>query len=311
MSLYSVVVPVYNSEHTLEELYTRLKDVFEHVMQEPFELILVDDSSRDNSFAVMERLRAQDKRVKIVQMARNFGQPAAVLCGFSIARGDFIITMDDDLQHPPEEIPKMAKVLIEQPDVDCVMGQYENRKHNAIRRLGTWVQMQFTSQMLKKDPNLELTSFRIMRRFLVETMLSTHTHLPQIGNLLVQTSNRIVNVPVHHDARKYGHSNYSFMHLVRDLLYDITTNSIIPLVIVRDIGIISFVVSILLSIWYLINYFVFGTTVEGFTTLVLLILAYNGLILLAIGIVGEYLMHVLDESKKMPTYVVRRKDVDD
>lgn len=311
MSLYSVVVPVYNSEHTLEELYTRLNDMFENTMHEPFELILVDDSSHDGSFAVMEKLRAQDRRVKIVQMSRNFGQPAAVLCGCSMAKGDFVITMDDDLQHPPEEIPKMAKVLQEQPEVDCVMGRYENRKHNAIRRLGTWVQMQFTSKMLKKDPDLELTSFRIMRRFLVDTMLSTHTHLPQIGNLLVQTSNRIVNVPVHHDARKFGRSNYSFMHLVRDLLYDITTNSIFPLIVVRNIGIISFIISILLAIWYLINYFFFGTTVEGFTTLVLLVLAYNGLLLLAIGIVGEYLMHTLDEAKKMPTYVIRRKDVED
>lgn len=311
MSLYSVVVPVYNSEHTLEELYTRLNDMFENTMHEPFELILVDDSSHDGSFAVMEKLRAQDRRVKIVQMSRNFGQPAAVLCGCSMAKGDFVITMDDDLQHPPEEIPKMAKILQEQPEVDCVMGKYENRKHNAIRRLGTWVQMQFTSKMLKKDPDLELTSFRIMRRFLVDTMLSTHTHLPQIGNLLVQTSNRIVNVPVHHDARKFGHSNYSFMHLVRDLLYDITTNSILPLIVVRNIGIISFIISILLAIWYLINYFFFGTTVEGFTTLVLLVLAYNGLLLLAIGIVGEYLMHTLDEAKKMPTYVIRRKDVED
>lgn len=311
MSLYSIVVPVYNSEHTLEELYDRLRNTFETVLKEPFELILVDDSSHDHSFAVMEQLRARDRRVKIVQMAKNFGQPAAVLCGCSIAKGDFVVTMDDDLQHPPEEIPKMAKVLQDQPEVDCVMGRYENRKHNAIRRLGTWVQMQFTSRMLKKDPNLELTSFRIMRRFLVETILSTHTHLPQIGNLLVQSSNRIVNVPVHHDARKFGHSNYSFMHLVRDLLYDITTNSIFPLIVVRDVGLISFIISILLALWYLINYFVFGSTVEGFTTLVLLILAYNGLILLAIGIVGEYLMHTLDEAKKMPTYVVRKKDVDD
>ena len=101
------------------------------------------------------------------------------------------------------------------------------------------------------------------------------------------------------------------MHLVRDLLYDITTNSIFPLIVVRNIGIVSFVISILLALWYLINYIAFGSTVEGFTTLVLLTLAYNGLILLAIGIVGEYLMHTLDEAKKMPTYVVRRKDVDD
>ena len=111
MSLYSIVVPVYNSEKTLEELYTRIRDVFDHTMKENFELILVDDSSRDNSYEVMEKLHKADSRVKIIQMAKNFGQHPALLCGFSFAKGDFIITMDDDLQHRPEEIPKMAMLM--------------------------------------------------------------------------------------------------------------------------------------------------------------------------------------------------------
>ena len=101
MSLYSVVVPVYNSEHTLEDLYTRLKRVFEETLHEEFELILVDDSSRDSSFQVMQKLRRLDRRVRIIQMARNFGQHPALLCGFHYVKGDFVITMDDDLQHPP------------------------------------------------------------------------------------------------------------------------------------------------------------------------------------------------------------------
>ena len=118
MSLYSIVVPVYNSEKTLEELYTRIRDVFDHTMKENFELILVDDSSRDNSYEVMEKLHKADSRVKIIQMAKNFGQHPALLCGFSFAKGDFIITMDDDLQHRPEEIPKMAAAINERDDVD-------------------------------------------------------------------------------------------------------------------------------------------------------------------------------------------------
>lgn len=245
MSLYSVVVPVYNSENTLEELYARLKDVFENTMQEEFELILVDDSSRDNSYVVMEKLHRKDNRVKIIQMAKNFGQHPALLCGFSFAKGDFIITMDDDLQHRPEEIPKMAAAIKEHDDVDVIIAKYENRKHNFIRRLGTRISVYATSKMLNKDPNLEITSFRLMRRFIVEAILNTNTHLPQIGNLLVQSSNRIINVPVHHDPRKVGKSNYTFRRLAKDLIYDITSNSAIPLLLVRDLGIFSFLVSIL------------------------------------------------------------------
>ena len=309
MSLYSIVVPVYNSEKTLEELYTRIRDVFDHTMKENFELILVDDSSRDNSYEVMEKLHKADSRVKIIQMAKNFGQHPALLCRFSFAKGDFIITMDDDLQHRPEEIPKMAAAINERDDVDVIIAKYENRKHNFIRKLGTKISIYATSKMLNKDPNLEITSFRLMRRFIVEAILNTNTHLPQIGNLLVQSSNRIINIPVQHDSRKVGRSNYTFRHLARDLIYDITSNSAFPLILVRDLGIFSFIISILLGLFYLVRYFIYGVSVEGWTTLVLLILAYNGIILLAIGIIGQYLMNILNEAKKMPNYVIRKKDL--
>lgn len=309
MSLYSVVVPVYNSEHTLEELYSRIKIVFDETIKQDFELILVDDGSKDQSYEKMQTLHSRDQRVKIIQMAKNFGQHPALLCGFSYAKGDFIITMDDDLQHPPEEIPKLVSVMDQRSDVDVIIAKYEGRQHNFIRRIGTWVSVYATSKMLKKSRDLEITSFRMIRRFVVEAIVKMNVRLPQIGNLLVQTSNRIINVPVHHDARKYGKSGYSFGRLVKDLFYDITTNSAFPLIIVRDLGVVSFVVSLLLGIYYLARYFIFGVSVEGWTTLVLILLAYNGVILLSMGIIGAYLMHILDESKKMPNYVERRKEM--
>ena len=113
MSLYSVVVPVYNSEHTLGELYTRLEKVFRETLKEDFELILVDDGSKDRSYEIMKELREKDHRVRIIQMARNFGQHPALLCGFAHVRGEFVVTMDDDLQHQPEELPKMVRTMQE------------------------------------------------------------------------------------------------------------------------------------------------------------------------------------------------------
>ena len=307
MSLYSVVVPVYNSEHTLYELYERVSKVFDETLHEEFEMILVDDGSKDHSYEVMEELHDKDNRVKIIQQARNFGQHPALLCGFKYVKGDFIITMDDDLQHPPEEIPKLVKVMNERDDVDVIIAKYEGRQHNIIRRMGTWVSVYATSKMLKKPRDLEITSFRLIRRFIVDAIVKMDVHLPQIGNLLVQTSNRIINVPVHHDARKYGKSGYSFKRLAKDLIYDITTNSAFPLIVVRDLGITSFIISVVLALFYLFRYFLYGVSVEGWTTLVLFMLGYNGVILLSIGIIGEYLMHILDEAKKMPNYVERRK----
>lgn len=311
MSLYSVVVPVYNSEHTLEELYSRLREVFDHVLCEAFELILVDDSSKDRSFQIMKQLREQDRRVKIIQMAKNFGQHPALLCGFSHAKGDFVITMDDDLQHPPEELPKMISAMNKHPDVDVILAKYEGRKHNVFRRMGTRFSVWATSKMLGKDPQLEITSFRLMRRFIVEAVLTTNTHLPQIGNLLVQTSNRIINVSVRHDSRAYGKSGYPFKRLVKDLIYDITNHTAFPLLIVRNLGVLGFASSVLLAFYYLIRYFIYGSSVEGWTSLTLIVLFGFSLTLFSLGIIGMYLMNILNESKKMPHYIVRQEDTEE
>ena len=198
MSLYSVVVPVYNSEHTLGELYTRLEKVFRETLKEDFELILVDDGSKDRSYEIMTELREKDHRVRIIQMARNFGQHPALLCGFAHVKGEFVVTMDDDLQHQPEELPKMVRTMQERPDVDVIIASYEGRKHGPIRKLGTKFSVWATSKMLGKDPDLQITSYRLIRRFLVDAMVKTNTYLPQIGNLLIRSSNRIMNVPVQH-----------------------------------------------------------------------------------------------------------------
>lgn len=311
MALYSIVVPVYNSEHTLNDLYTRIEKVFREEVKEPFELILVDDGSKDKSFEIMTQLREKDKRVKIVQMARNFGQHPALICGFSLIKGDFVITMDDDLQHPPEEIPKLINVMNERDDVDVIIASYEGRKHNFIRKLGTKFSVWATSKMLGKSPDLEITSFRLIRRFLVDSIVQTTTYLPQIGNLLVQSSNRIINVPVRHDERAYGRSGYSFGRLVKDLLYDITSHSAFPLLVVQYLGIASFLVSLVMAIIFLTRYFIYGASVEGWTSTILIMLAFFGITLLSIGIMGRYLMNILNESKKLPRYIIRRKEIDE
>lgn len=308
--LYSVVVPVYNSEKVLEKLYSRIKETFENRVKEKFELILVDDSSKDESFAVMERLRRMDKRVKIIQLSRNYGQHCALLCGMSYAEGDFVITMDDDLQHPPEEIPKLIKEINERDDLDVVIGEYISKKHGIIRNIGTYLSNIVTSHVFGNDPKLKLTSFRIMRKFVVDNLLQLKVSYPRIGHLLLLVSNRIGNVTVEHDKRMYGKSGYSFKRLVKDFLHNISNNTALPLIFLRNIGLASFALSVVLALYYMIRYFVVGISIQGWTTIVLLMLLFFGLTLLGMGIVGEYLYRVLEETKKIPNYMVRKCDVE-
>ena len=233
-------------------------------------------------------------------MARNFGQHPALLCGFAHVKGEFVVTMDDDLQHQPEELPKMVRTMQERPDVDVIIASYEGRKHGPIRKLGTKFSVWATSKMLGKDPDLQITSYRLIRRFLVDAMVKTNTYLPQIGNLLIRSSNRIINVPVQHADRAYGKSGYSFKRLLKDLIYDITTHTAFPPSAgekyrncqfpdkCSSVGLLSG------KIFYT------GHICAGLDFVDAGYAGVFGLILLSIGIMGIYLMNILNEAKKCP-----------
>ena len=310
MPKYSIVVPVYNSEKTLEMLYTRIRDVFTEQYSGDFELILVDDSSKDNAADVMRRLHQQDARVKTVFLARNFGQHKALLCGFGFANGEIVITLDDDLQHPPEEIPKLLRYLEEHPETDVVCGSYQSKKHGVIRNLGTAATNALTSHIFSKPKDLRLTSFRAMRAYVTQGLCRYTDARPRIGHLILRTTNRIANVTVQHNKRQFGKSGYSFKRLVKDFVDNVLYNSNLPLFIVGWVGVISLTVSFLLALFYLIRYFVTGYSTAGFATTVILQLLFGGLILFGLGIVGHYLAQIVSEAKKMPVYIIRDKEID-
>ncbi len=308
--LYSVVVPVYNSAPTLDELYNRIKAVFEIVIHEEFELILVDDFSHDTSFSVMQRLSDMDERVKYIRLAKNHGQQKAVLCGIEHTRGDFIITLDDDLQHPPEEIPKLIAEMEENPDIDVVIGRYDSKKHNIVRRFGTKLLDSLSRQTLGKNKDLKLTSFRLMKAFVAENLSEVNLYSPTVGHCLLAVDESIVNVTTHHDVRKVGKSGYSFSGLIRNFMTLFYTNTDLPLQIVGTIGTISFIVSILLTFFYLFRYMIGDIRVSGWMTLVILVLLMNGLSLLSVGIIGRYLMLNIQETKRLPKYSIKEKNTD-
>ncbi len=306
MIKYSIVVPVYNSQKSLDELYIRIKKVFDDVLKKDFELILVDDFSKDASFDIMTDLNKRDSRVVAIQLSRNCGQHPALLCGFRYASGDCIITMDDDLQHPPEEIPKLIAAIENDDDTDVVIGKYNSKKHSVVRNLGSRLSGYVSYKFYKKPKGLELTSFRIMRRNVIEDILSMNIDVPRVGNMIITVNGRIKNVVVEHDERKYGKSGYTFSRLVRDLFNNLITNSNFPLILVRNIGIFSLLLSVILGLYYIARYYIRGTSIVGWTSLMVMTVFYSGLMLFAVGTIGDYLMKILSESKKIPQYYVRR-----
>ena len=305
--VYSVVIPVYNSEKILDELHDRLVQVFDNVVKESFEVIYVDDASMDNSWQVLTSIKHKDERIKIIQLLTNSGQHNATICGFNYANGDYVITMDDDLQHLPEELPTLINEVKENDKADVVIGSYIQKKHSLSRNIGTNLLNRLTSHIFKKPLNLKLTSFRIMRKNIVEALLKINVDSPRIGNLLLLLTDRISNVPVKHEERKIGNSGYSIRRLIKDTLDNILSYSSLPLRFMIFIGFLSSIICFLLTFYYLYRYFFIGIAVPGWTTVTLLLLFFFGITLFSIGVIGEYLIRIVKEAKKYPQYIIRQK----
>ncbi len=302
---YSVVVPVYRSAGTLDELCARLTKLFDTVLKESFEIILVNDASPDDSWEVITSLHQKNPKVKGINLSRNFGQHSATICGFAHARGDYVITLDDDLQHPPEEIPKMVQAMQENPQIDVVMGSFISKKHSLIRKLGTSLMNRLTSYISGKDPKLRLTSFRLMRAALVREVLQIQDQNPRLGYMILKLTKNITNVNVKHENRTVGKSGYSLGRLIKDLLNNVLNNSSLPLKLISVAGFASAIFSFVLGVYYIYRYLFVGVSVKGWTTLILLLLFFFGLTLFSVGIIGNYLIKILTGTKKYPQYVVR------
>ena len=306
---YSIIIPVYNGENTLIELYERIATVFDQLKSD-FEVIFVDDGSKDKSWEILNQIHIDDNRIRIIKLRKNYGQHAAVLCGLKHASGDFIITMDDDLQNPPEEILNLINSIIDRPDLDVVIGVPEQKNHGFFRRLGSSFINALTTKIFKKDRNLRMSSFRIMTRELANDLISLRIPEPAIGTMILVLTKNIENINVIHNPRAQGRSGYSFAKLLNLTYNNILSYSSLPLKIVSQIGLLSSFMSMILAVYFLIRSRY--VTVSGWVSTVVLISFFSGLILFSLGIIGEYLIRILMSVYDYPQYLtLYKKGFDD
>ncbi len=303
---YSIVVPVYNSERTLPRLYERLVAVMEG-LGEPFEMVFVEDCGTDGSWKILRALAEQDERVWAVQLLRNFGQANATMCGLTHARGRSLITLDDDLQHPPEEIPVLIEALRTNPDLDVVVGIPDEKRHAYWRRVGSDVVNAINSFSLKKPRSLRLSGFRAMRRLVAEQLVERNVPKPALGALLYSTTPRIANVSVRHEAREAGQSGYTLPKILSLTLSNFLAFSDFPLRFMALAGAVGIVISLAVGIRIVVRYLQVGVVVPGWLTLALLLVGISGFNFFAFGLIGEYLLRVLQSVQHTPQYIVRQK----
>jgi dolichol-phosphate mannosyltransferase/undecaprenyl-phosphate 4-deoxy-4-formamido-L-arabinose transferase len=270
------------------------------------EIILVNDHSPDAiTWPAIADLAAQQANVVGIDLARNTGQFAALMCGLSETRGDFVITMDDDFQHPPDQIPRLISGMDDETDV--VIGAYEEKQHGGLRNLGSRVMDRIYRGTYGKPPEVRMGSFRLLRRRVVETMLSFGTVRPVPGALILQSTARIKNVTVEHHPRQEGSSGYSVRRLVSSTLDNIVNASTGPLRAISLLGLVSAAFAVIALAYYLLRALFTDRAVPGFSTTVMLITFFGGATLLAIGVLGEYVVRLVIEAGRPPPYAVRQR----
>jgi len=299
----SVVIPVYKAENSLRELYERLTASLTKIADN-YEILFIEDCGTDNSWDIIVELAKQDKRVHGFKLTRNFGQHAATICGFSKASGRWIITMDDDLEQNPDDIPLLYSKTKE--GYDLVYGIYSQRTHSFWRNATSAIAKRLF-RLAIPNLNYEYTSFRIIRRDIATKLADFDSPFPFIDGYLSWLTNNYAFVEVEHGKRLDGKSNYSFRKLVLHMMNIFVTFSDLPLRIASWIGLVTSLVGLLGLIIIITQRLIGQITVSGYTSLMVLVTFFFVLQMLLLGCIGEYLGRINFKSSKKPLYLVGKQ----
>jgi undecaprenyl-phosphate 4-deoxy-4-formamido-L-arabinose transferase len=300
----SIIVPVYNGAESVPALVERLRKVLPGVADK-FEAILVNDGSRDQSWDRIVELSNQFSWITGINLARNFGQHNALLCGIRQAQYEYIVTMDDDLQNPPEEIPGLLSKLAEGYDV--VYGTPEREQHGLWRDLASQITKIALQGTMGVDTARKVSSFRAFNTHIRDAFANYHGYSVNIDVLLTWGTNSFTSIPVRHDPRRSGNSNYSFGKLIIHALNMLTGFSTLPLQFASITGFGFMLFGIGVLVYVIGRYAILGDSVPGFPFLASIIAIFSGAQLFALGIIGEYLARMYFQIMDRPPYAQRSK----
>lgn len=299
----SVVIPVFNSERTIESLVNTLITVLE---QFELEIVLVNDASKDKSEAVCEKIACTEKRVKFISLRINGGEHNAVMCGLNHCTGDYIAIIDDDFQNPPSEIIRLLNKAIS-GNHDVVYARYESKKHSIFRNLGSRLNSACARYMLRKPKGLYLSSFKVISKSILNDIIAYKGPFPYIDALVLRVTDNIGTEKVLHESRKDGSSNYTLRKLFSLYLNVFITYSNKPLRVVTIAGLIISLMSVILSIDVVYEKLFLDNATPGWSFLAILALFSIGATFIVVGLLGEYIGKILMSLNNTPQYVVKKK----
>lgn len=303
MALLSIVLPAYNEEQNIANTSKVLSELLEEHHIE-YELVYVSDGSRDGTFSEIQKAAAGNSRIRGVEFSRNFGKEAAIFAGLEMAVGNAVIVMDCDLQHPPQVIPRMWELW--KNGAEVVEGIKESRgKESLAHRLSAGLFYKIMSSLIKMDMNAS-SDFKLLDRKVVDVLLTLPERNTFFRALSFWVGFRTEKVTYEVQERQFGESKWSFFSLMKYAVTNATSFSTLPLQLVTVMGIVSILFSIILFVQTLVKYMM-GTAVEGFTTVILLILIIGGFLMLSLGIIGHYIARIYEEVKGRPKYIISKR----
>lgn len=301
--LVSFVIPCYRSEQTIGGVVEEINSTMADLPQYTYEIILVNDASPDNTFETIRDLCQKQSNICGINLAKNFGQHAALMAGFHYVHGEIVVCLDDDGQTPANEVGKLLNGIEEGADV--VYARYAAKQHSAFRNFGSKVNELMTRVMLGKPKELYISSYFAAKRFVVEEMTRYQNPYPYVIGLVLRSTKKIINVEVTHREREIGTSGYTIGKLLNLWFNGFTAFSVKPLRLATVMGIISACAGFLYGIYTVIKKFVNPDVVVGFSALMAAIVFFGGLILLMLGIIGEYIGRIYISLNNSPQFVIR------
>lgn len=302
MALLSIVLPAYNEEQNIPNTAETLKELLEENGIE-YELVFISDGSRDGTFAEIEKAARENPRIRGAEFSRNFGKEAGIFAGLELTAGDAVVVMDCDLQHPPQVIPEMWKLW--QEGAEVVEGIKKSRgKESLGHRLSAGLFYKVMSRLIKMDMSAS-SDFKLLDRKVVDVLLALPERNTFFRALSFWAGFQTRQVYYEVQERQYGESKWSFWSLMKYAISNATSFSTLPLQLVTVMGLVSILFSLVLFVQTLVR-FLSGTAVEGFTTVILLILIIGGFLMLSLGIIGHYIARIYEEVKGRPKYIISR-----
>lgn len=299
----SFVIPCYNSSNTITEV---INSIVKYVQKEySFEIILVNDGSTDNTFSIITKLAKNNKKIKAINLSQNFGQHSALMAGLKYTKGSIVVCLDDDGQTPAKESLKLIKAV--QDGSDIAYAKYTNKKHSLFRNFGSFLNDKMACWLLDKPKNLYISSFFACKNYIVEEMVKYQNPYPYIQGLALRSSTNITNVETEHCERINGNSNYSITKLFSLWLNGFTSFSVKPLRLSSFVGIVCSLLGFIYGIILIIRKLTNQTQVLGYSSIMAAILFIGGLILLVLGLIGEYLGRIYISINNSPQYVIKEK----